>query len=263
MGTNAKTEEDYSIREVEQNGIKLYSVLHRLEFPMDKWPPLAKLAELQKCLDNMWRNSDRWHLRKYMYESVLRRHMAFTLLVPGGKADRARQAVNLLSDAGYLLSPPAPSVIAKLIRPYVRFHNVKAKRLVNTLRKQWPKLVMRVLKVPECNGLEQKLRDINAWIQSHIPGLGQKATAHFMRNTGLWYYGFAFPLIDVHIHKALEALGYSHSTYQEAERSFWDLSAKVDIQVILLDAALWCAYANNWEFSNSDFDNFGYINKQC
>ena len=159
------------------------------------------------------------------------------------------------------MKPPSSVVVAKMIRPYARFHNVKAVRLVSALKTQLPKLI-NVVCIPSTLPRDAWLYEIKGWIRTNLKGLGQKAAAHFMRNTGLWMEHYAFPLIDVHIHKALEAYHFKHSTYKEAEKSFWTFAKMTDLPVILLDAVLWCAYANNWEFSNSDFDNYGYNNKQ-
>jgi hypothetical protein len=98
-----------------------------------------------------------------------------------------------------------------------------------------------------------------------VVGFGEKAASHFMRNTGLMRGWSALPIIDTHIHKALEVYQLPHKGYPDAECSFTALATKTGIPPLLLDAVLWCAYAKNWDVTHSDFDNFGYttvINKQ-
>jgi len=227
---------------------KLYGLLYRLGFSIDQLPSQEKLDNLLNNLNEFRCNYGRWRAICDL-DNVLRRHLAFTLLVPGGKADRARFAVDVLHAQGCLTKPLKSRVVAKMIRPYVRFHNVKARRLVTALR-LFPRLQNQVL-------LHTGLKITHDWIVKHIKGLGRKATAHFMRNTGIWSDRHAYPLIDVHIHKVLEAFNFKHSTYSEAEQSFWNLAEFTGLDIIFLDAVLWCTYANNWNFSNSDFDNFG------
>ena len=232
---------------------RLILLLKTLEIPEKDFPTEKQLEHLRYQLQNLRSNFLHWFKKD---QTILKKHLAFTLLVPGGKADRARGAVNAICHKGWLGIPPGVGVrrIAALIKPYVRFHNVKAKRLVDTLTRKFFRLVETVHLNPD------RIQVIHDYILKNIKGLGRKATAHFMRNTGLCMDKFAYPIIDVHIHKVLEKLKFKHATYNEAEQSFWTLVKVVGMDVILLDAALWCIYSRNWNFTNSDFDNFGYNN---
>ena len=92
-----------------------------------------------------------------------------------------------------------------------------------------------------------------------IPGFGPKATAHLMRNIGLFNFGPTdYPIIDVHILKALNAFNFKIGDYAEAEESFRGLARLVDIPIILLDAMLWLSYSDSWNKTNVDFGNFEF-----
>jgi thermostable 8-oxoguanine DNA glycosylase len=213
-------------------------------------------VDLSARLNTFAGNRYQWLSEKPYENRVLKQHMAFTLLVPGGKASKARKAVELLTTCGYLDNPGGYAVadIAEMLRPCVRFHNVKTKRLHHMLV-NWPALVIYVhTYLTLKSGINPvKLRGM---ISKYVPGFGKKATAHFMRNTGICSGANALPIIDVHIHKALEAFGFKHATYEEAEESFVGMAKLMCLNVHLLDAWLWCGYANNWDFGNADFDNF-------
>ena len=193
-------------------------------------------------------------------QDLLLKHLAFTLLVPGGKATRARQAVLDLEKNGFFEHPDKWSEgnVAAVIRSNVRFHNTKANSLKGAIA------FMRAAAgpgvPPNCfmaaEPTRATLERTNGWLTTYISGMGFKAAAHFMRNAGLFCCEFAYPIIDVHIHKLLEACQMKHAHYKEAEASFYVLSSLVGIPVILLDAYAWCAYSGNWAPEQADFDNF-------
>jgi len=268
MGKNNATKEDRCIWEgVAMHaaacacfaGIEEYDrlilLLKMLDIPEKEFPTEKQLEHLRYQLHNLRLNFLHWWKKD---QTILRKHLAFTLLVPGGKAGRARTAVNAICHKGWLGIPPGigPKRIAALIKSYVRFHNVKAKRLCDVMLHKFFRLVETIHLNPD------RIKVIHDYILKNIKGLGKKATAHFMRNTGLRTDRFAYPIIDVHIYKVLEKLKLPHGTYAQAEQSFWTLANMVLMDTILLDATLWCIYSRNWDFTNSDFDNFGYNNQQ-
>jgi thermostable 8-oxoguanine DNA glycosylase len=202
--------------------------------------------------------------------------MAFTLMVPGGKADRARTGLNALAESMPFLfeyinySPKMVERVATIIKPYARFYKGKANNLVyNLCNWQWGILKKKILDSEHLTLPE--LRDV---IMNHVRGFGYKATAHFIRNTGLGmpneYGGFSsltLPIIDVHIVKALTGLGFAvppiapgvglnDRDYLALESNFSSLCNLLNIDISLLDAVLWCAYSDNWDMTRSDFDNY-------
>lgn len=139
--------------------------------------------------------------------------------------------------------------------PYTRFPNQKADRVYRLLE-GWDAVFGNNL-VPRPWLTEWKPDKIRDWLMVTVKGFGRKAASHFMRNTGLMSGYEAIPIIDVHIHKALEGLGVPHGTMQEAETSFTALSCGIEVEPMLLDAVLWSAYSKNWNNETADFDNFG------
>lgn len=190
---------------------------------------------------------------------MLRRHMAFTLFVAGGVAARAAVAVRKLED--FITGAKAMTVdeIMQVIRPLVRFPAQKAARLVPA----FASLPEFVLQVPVESGqpeFEKLLPRLRRWLTDNINGMGPKVAAHFMRNTGLFTANVAYPIIDTHIVKVLNAFGHSISLdrldYTYAENAFCKLAFALDIPVLHLDAALWCALSGNWNPDAVDFGNW-------
>ena len=194
---------------------------------------------------------------------VLKKHMAFTLMVPGGKALRAFEAIKLLDTIRFFGCeadwPFTVHDVYALIKPYVRFPSQKAERLWQ-VRTVWPDIVNTVTggRNPVTCGAPplQRLDYIRDWIIEHVDGMSNKAASHFMRNTGLFGLRKAYPIIDVHIYKVLKAMNANDSGYAYAEPAFEAIAAAIDIPVIILDASLWCAFSGNWDPNQLDFGNF-------
>ncbi len=239
----------------------LTRVLKQLGWDGDLTP--ARYGMLEIGLDRFAANISRWRMRGRKHHRVLKRHLAFTIFAPGGQASRARTAVNKIPN--HMLDMPRSRHQKQLevgIRPYVRFHKTKAKHLTGALR-MWDDILVQVKEHDplNCSYLaynEWHLPDMYRWFQTHVPGLGEKAAAHFMRNAGLCHRWLAIPIIDVHIHKALDAYNFRHEDYKTAAKSFMEFSQLINVPPLMLDAALWCSYANNWELDGADFDNFGF-----
>ena len=235
--------------------------------------PRDNVKLLYGALTDFEQNIGRWYTRGPQDRICLQAHAVFTLCVPGGKASRARTAVERLFDARIIpanwkradrdcaawraLFPAGPEKrIADLIRSHVRFHNAKAKNIVFMLQ-DWERFQVNT-------GLLQfqGIATVREYLVENISGFGYKAAAHFIRNAGLGMGLEALPIIDTHIYKALAQVfnyrpaKFTHKTYIKAEELFLGWARELKVPILLLDAALWCAYANNWDLSQSDFDNF-------
>lgn len=191
---------------------------------------------------------------------LLKQHLAFTLFVPAGRADRAYTAIERLTKKGMLngKTPKTASPIIRVIESHVRFPAQKARRLLRALD-----ILPGFCKWAQQNKgepIQQFVDRCHDYLLKYMPGMGMKASAHFMRNVGIWTTGYGRAIIDVHIHKALEAFNFKHATYDEAEQSFFMLSQLTGLPVLLLDAYLWCAYSGNWELESADFGNFDKLN---
>ena len=262
MAANTKTTQTYDNRTSRDNALKKaqvqrskdYQRINKLVGPqqlgLQQTIDPLKYAAIVHGLQRFWDNRVLWDTEKDA--TLLRQHLAFTLSVPGGRADRAREAVDMLTAEGYLGDIKArgwDDAAVAILKPRVRFYNQKARRIEDCLmkfegmRRQLPQIT---------DNMEKR-----KWLEWYMPGFGPKAATHFMRNSGLMSYMDGLPIIDVHIHKVLEHFGFKHSEYEESCHAFKSLSDLVEIPVLILDAVLWCAYANNWEVDEADFDNFG------
>lgn len=215
-------------------------------------------------IDGFARNYDELAAWPSEARARLRKHLAFTMFVPGGRADRAKQAVLDLHAAG-LLGGDAEAWgwsraarIADVVRPNVRFHKTKAMRLVKAVPyvENTVKLRMGSVRAGASTIRAAVVRDVHDAL-SNVAGMGPKATAHFMRNIGMFCDELTYPIIDVHIHKLLGACYLEHGKYADAARSFYTLASLTGIPVAYLDAYVWCCYSGNWAPENADFDNFG------
>lgn len=193
-------------------------------------------------------------------DPVIYKHLAFTLFAPAGKAIRAKKAVDDMSKAGIFedihQNKHIDNVkIAELIKPNVRFHTQKAIRFCSAANKI---STLPIVGSSLDTNLEKHkaIETSHNWLLNNIKGLGKKATAHFMRNIGLWDDYKAYPIIDIHIKKLLDSCNLKMGTYEIEEQSFQKISELFGIPVLLLDAYVWCMYSGNWNTKNADFDNF-------
>ena len=263
MDASEQAQEDNS------DGTALTEAFDRLSEATGLKFPAAGIAALQTALVRFASNRDRWNDPNYgfgMLDPVLWKHCLFTLWVPGGKASKVRTAIDLLDQDGWFDRPSDSwdtDILAEKISPYVRFPKQKARRTKTALaniRSMFRTTVPVPLAAPAgATGavtIDLSAAVTHATVVQTVSGMGNKAAAHFMRNTGLSTGWDAIPIIDVHILKFLGD-GYSASRYGQASWEFRARAHAYDVPPLLLDAALWCAYANNWNISKSDFDNFG------
>lgn len=234
---------------------KLQVCLHHTDISM----VVPTTEQKNAILDGVNTLSGNLQLYKVRDIAMLRRHMAFTLFVAGGVAARAAVAVRKLED--FIIGTKAMTVdeITQVIRPLVRFPAQKAARLVPAFA-SLPEFVLQVPVEGEQHEFEQLLPRLRRWLTDNINGMGPKVAAHFMRNTGLFTANVAYPIIDTHIVKVLNAFGHEISldrlNYTYAENAFCKLAFAVDIPVLHLDAALWCALSGNWNPDAVDFGNW-------
>jgi thermostable 8-oxoguanine DNA glycosylase len=221
----------------------------------------ARIEALSQEVWSFKANTPKLYSTDIAEQQLVRQHLAFTLFVPGGRADRAHKAVMELTEQGYLGASynggwfndtSEVAKVAAIMRPNVRFYKTKAGYLARALDA--------FQEVPIAMLNNQGIDEMNRWLFNTIPGLGLKAAAHLMRNLGFFTEDYAYPIIDVHIHKLLEAGNFKHDTYGEAETSFLRLAELTDIPVVLLDAYVWCTYSQNWNPDTADFSNFGFYN---
>ena len=270
MGTDATEQEDYRdgltrCGTTEFDGLvdRIGGILHLLDVvPVTEHTLYSSCCDLMKALARFQANRGRWTRMTEADVLLLQKHMVFTLMVPGGRADKARTAVERLEGIYHVLpvaddlvfTPEKETDVFNAIGGWVRFPRQKADRVVLALA-NWQGIRTALAAAVRLNEPVPALRK---QVMKMIKGYGKKAASHFMRNTGLMCGWNALPIIDTHIHKALESLNFRHDGYEEAESSYSTLAQLVQVPPLYLDAVLWCAYSKNWDITHSDFDNFNY-----
>ena len=156
--------------------------------------------------------------------------LCFCICTPMSKAERVIQVINERNKK--ILLDGSSSEIANLLRGYARFHNNKARYIVEARKKK------SLLKKLPKNGLEAR-----NFLLENFKGIGLKETSHFLRNVG--YNDLA--ILDVHIIKCLydlKVLGSdnrpsSRKQYEQMEEQFKTFSEKVKIPLDELDLLFW------------------------
>jgi N-glycosylase/DNA lyase len=109
--------------------------------------------------------------------------LCFCLCTPQSKAVNCNEAVRRLGASSKLFKG-SPESVAKHLKGLVRFHNNKAKYIVEARQKL-------------CNApMQQDPAQIRSWLVENIKGLGMKEASHFLRNIG---FGNDLAIIDRHI----------------------------------------------------------------
>jgi len=151
--------------------------------------------------------------------------LCFCLCTPQSKALNCDKAVRRLKSAGNLSNGSAEEVAACL-KGLVRFHNNKAKYIIEA---------------------RKKFRDVvktREWLVKNIKGLGLKEASHFLRNIGL---GDNLAIIDRHILTNLKKYGaiknipksISKNEYLTLEKKLLQFSKKIGISAAELDLLFW------------------------
>lgn len=191
-----------------------------------------KIKELKQTYEKR-KNEIRKRLKEF--ENIQKKEdlfieLCFCICTPMSKAERAIQVINHKNKN--LLLKGDKEKIARALKKYVRFHNNKAKYIVEARKK-----INLLEKLPK-NSLEA--RD---FLPKNFKGLGLKESSHFLRNIG--YKDLA--ILDVHIINCLHGLGVikdntrpvSKRQYEELEKKFKEFSKKVKIPLDELDLLFW------------------------
>ncbi|HIQ29889.1 MAG TPA: N-glycosylase/DNA lyase [Candidatus Caldiarchaeum subterraneum] len=163
--------------------------------------------------------------------------LVFCICTPQTKARAADNAVRELRETGALFSDSREEIAYILRKNGVRFHNNKARSIVEA-RKILPSTLPKVLETADRN--PQAARD---FLVLNVRGLGLKEASHFLRNIG--YDNLA--IIDRHILRTLINLGevdnmpktLTRRRYLEVEEKFIRLASKLGIKPAELDLVMW------------------------
>jgi N-glycosylase/DNA lyase len=155
----------------------------------------------------------------------------FCLITPQSNAQRCWQAILQISK----LKNPTHNQILYILKTKTRFHNTKAKRLLNApnLYKEISPLLSNPDKLQLRNTISQK-----------VNGYGLKEASHFLRNIGESNNQIA--ILDRHILKNLHKLKIipepkikSPKNYLEIEKLFLNFAKKSQIPPDSLDLLWW------------------------
>ena len=166
---------------------------------------------------------------EYFYELV------YCLLTPQSSAVNAAQAVERLKEADFLSTDIDPSDVLFRKEHYIRFHNTKARHLLEAKR-SLPDILAAL-------GRGSSPPEMRAWLVQNVKGLGWKEASHFLRNIG--YRDLA--ILDRHIlknlqrHRILRVLPKSltPARYQSIERKFRQFADEIGIPMDELDLLFW------------------------
>lgn len=166
---------------------------------------------------------------KYFYE------LCFCICTPQSRAASALQVQHKLEAADFKKTYFDPTPILEDRSHYIRFHNQKAKRLIE-MREKYPEIES--VLISEKSAVEK--RD---YLKENVKGIGLKEAAHFLRNIG--YRDLA--ILDRHILNNLLACGAtdkvvvptSAKVYLETEEKFKKLAENTGIPLDHLDLLFW------------------------
>ena len=155
----------------------------------------------------------------------------FCILTPQSSAKNAIEVQKKLTSQDFLNKPFDPTEILFNKNHYIRFHNQKAKRLLNA-RDYFPRL-------ENILGSEISKFEKRKIIKDEFSGIGMKEASHFLRNIG--FKNLA--IIDRHILRNLEFCGVCQNTvppknekqYLEIEKLFYNYSLEIGIEMDFLD----------------------------
>lgn len=175
--------------------------------------------------------------------------LCFCLCTPQSKAVNCNEAVACLEASGALFDGRAVN-IAKYLKGLVRFHNNKARYIVEARRvfyssSEPANLSSRLRSKNKFAGESRReLIKFREWLVRNIKGLGMKEASHFLRNIGI---GSDLAIIDRHILTNLYKYGaiynipehISNKQYLTIEKKMRKFSKDVGIPLAELDLLFW------------------------
>jgi len=221
---------------------------------------LTKLCEgLIQMRDNKTRIMDKCAV----LDKTLVSHYVFTLLVPGGRADKAAEVVQKLMteyDVFALCSVESSAeallnlqTVEALFTGKIRFPHQKAQNFVLAMRR-WPEVVKLCQTPLDADVAHKRLIAL-------VPGFGEKAAAHFMRNVGLHNVdGDAVAIVDTHIEKFVNLLQADAPKRRYGKdsisTSFKAWCKNQGYPLLLADAVVWMMYSRTSADNMVDFGEF-------
>ena len=185
----------------------------------------TKYSELKPTIENRLREFSEVPEADYFYE------LCFCLCTPQSKARHAFEVQQILQTQDFLNNPFDPTPILRDPKHYIRFHNQKAKRLLEARDKYQD--ILQIIKSDIDPSVKRNT------IYKNVNGFGMKESAHFLRNIG--FRNMA--ILDRHILKHLVLCNVfaeipkisSQKQYLEVENKFVQFSETVEIHIDELD----------------------------
>ena len=167
-------------------------------------------------------------------EKVLFSELAFCLCTPQSKAKKCDEAISILKE-NKLLFKGDNKEIANILKSRVRFHNNKAKYIVEARNKLYGK----IKKV-----LEKENKEAREFLIKEVNGMSLKEAGHFLRNTGNYE---EITILDRHIlknlkkHKVIKELPktLTKNKYLGIEKEMLKFCKKINIPPEELDILFW------------------------
>ncbi len=159
------------------------------------------------------------------------KEFVFCLLTPQSNAFRCWDAVEEI----FKLENKSEENIREILKTRTRFHNTKAKRVVEGL-KNWTKVRERLD--------DENIFSLRNWLAENINGYGLKEAGHFLRNIGK--SESKITILDRHILRNLKKEGLiledkikGKKNYLEIENKFLEYGERKGISVDELDLLFW------------------------
>lgn len=155
----------------------------------------------------------------------------FCLLTPQSNAQRCWQAVEEISQ----IPNPTEKQVINILKTKTRFHNNKAKRIINA-KKEFNKVLPLISNPSVRSGGD--IINLRNYLAKQVNGFGFKESSHFLRNIGLSSNKIA--ILDRHILKNLKIEKIkSPKHYLEIEQLFLKHAKAINIPPDELDLLWW------------------------
>ncbi|MDR0676146.1 MAG: N-glycosylase/DNA lyase [Elusimicrobiota bacterium] len=176
-------------------------------------------------------------------EDELFTELCFCLCTPQTKAINADKAIKKLIENNAILTGNNDE-IAKYLKGLVRFHDNKAKYIIEARNKFRDKNTNKIYIKKYIFDANKNNKDIREFFYENVKGLGLKEASHFVRNIGL---GENIAILDRHILKNLKLLKViqeipktlTKKTYFDIEKKLENFSKKINIKMHHLDFVFW------------------------
>ena len=162
--------------------------------------------------------------------------LLYCLLTPQSSAVNADAVVQELRSGEFLRTGFDPEPLLRNPRHYIRFHRVKARRLLEAMG-----IHAQIEQLVESSGDAQARREL---LVARVDGFGLKEASHFLRNIGR---NDGLAILDRHILRNLKRYGairaipssLTRKRYLAVEKRFTDFSSEIGIPIDELDLLFW------------------------